>query len=198
MKSTHPNPPQTGQRPAATRLPGNRAHYKLDVYTSKRYFTRNKHGTLKPLPHNAFEAIASWQCNKHPHTRPRSRKAYSRPSNGFRQMNGTRPKPVKLVFRRKRKISGDGANGTRGAVAHAPSMAMTRRHLGRNCVDNDMHTLRKHRCDFIEGTARRSSPRNRFRSMTRVENRAAACTTRRRIPSPKTLPAALGGRQAQA
>ncbi|WP_162253109.1 hypothetical protein [Rhodanobacter sp. Soil772] len=60
----------------------------------------------------------------------------------------------------------------RDATGHSPSMAMTRRRFGRDCTDSDMHAPHEHRRDFIGGTARRSPPNNRFRSMTRAEKKS--------------------------
>lgn len=68
------------------------------------------------------------------------------------------PAEAKNICRAPRSCPGHGASGACGTTGHSPSMAMTRRHSGRNRVDNDMHALRKHRGDFIGGTAQRSSP----------------------------------------
>ena len=205
MKSTRPNPPQTGHRPAATRLSGQLYPLSIGRLYAQTLFHFKSTWNAETLATQRFQGN---RCTTVPqastHKAPFAQGIFQTvewlpvDERNTTETRQTRiPAEAKNICRPPRSHPGDDANGASGTAGHSPPMAMTRRHSGRDDADNDMRALRKHRRDFIGGTARHSSPCNRFRAMTRVENRAAACVTRRRIPSPETLPAALGGRQGQ-
>jgi hypothetical protein len=206
MKSTRPNPPQTGHRPVATRLSGQswplsiRRPYVQTLFHLKSAWHAETLATQR-FQGNRGTAVPQGSTRKAPFAQGIFQAVEWLPvdERNTTETRQTRiPAEAKKSAARPVRTPATTRTGRATPAGHSPPMAMTRRHSGRDCVDNDMHTPRKHRRNFIEGTARCSSPCNRFRSTTRVENGAAACTTRRRIPSPKTLPAALGGRQAQA
>ena len=189
MKSTRPNPPQTGPRPVATRLPGQtwqpsiRRPYVQTEFLSK---SARRAETLAAQRFRGNHTVAAQSTSAHgtPLARGIFRTIEWLPvdERNTTETRQTRiPAGAKKIRRPPRSHPGDDTSEVRGTAGHSPSMAMTRRRSGCDRADNDMRALRKHRDDFIGGTARRSSPCNRFRSMTRVENGAAACTLRRRI-----------------
>ena len=138
--------------------------------------------------------------------RNHSRKAYSGPPRGCRQMNGTRLKPAEPASPTQAKKYPAPAIPTprRWRERDARRLrsllvrAMTRRHSRRDCAGENAFARREHRGDFIKDTATLPFGQPAVLREQVLKTERLHAWYGRYIRPPETPPAALGGRQGRA